>query len=118
MERDSLVWDCGLYAVQRAVRTKTHLMVRTYDAYGYPFEPVELYDMALDPYQTHNLCNEHPEIVDCCSRMMADWMAEQWAKGHCIPDPLLEILRERGDTLNERAQWGAFSRLAPKRSPD
>jgi hypothetical protein len=70
-------------------------MVRTYDAYGYPFEPVELYDMVGDPYQTRNLCDKEPAIVDRCSRYMADWTQAQWGKGHCIPDPLLETLRER-----------------------
>jgi hypothetical protein len=91
-------------------------MVRTYDTYGYPFEPVELYDMAADPYQTRNLCDEHPEIVDRCSRYMAEWMQEQWAKGHCIADPLLEILRERGDMVNDRAQWDTLFRRAPRQS--
>jgi len=117
LDRDYLVWDCGLYAVQRAVRTRTHLMVRTYDTYGYPFEPVELYDMAADPYQTRNLCDEQPEVVDRCSRTMADWIQAQWAKGHCIPDPLLEILRERGDMVNDRAQWDTLFRRGPRRSP-
>jgi choline-sulfatase len=96
LDRKFLVWDCGLYAVQRAVRTRTHLMLRTYDAYGYPFEAVELYDIAADPYQTHNLCDEQPDIVGRLSRHMADWTQAQWAKGHSIPDPLLEVLHERG----------------------
>jgi len=94
--REYLVWDHGLYAVQRAVRTRTHLMVRTYDDFGYPFEPVELYDMAQDPYQTLNLQDECPEIVRECEDVMAEWTEEQLAKGHCIPDPLEEILCERG----------------------
>ena len=89
--------------MQRAVRTRTHLMVRTYDTYGYPFAPVELYDMGADPYQARNLCDEQPAVVDACSRLMADWTAAQWATGHCIPDPLLEILRERGELVNARA---------------
>jgi len=105
LDRDYLVWDHGLYTVQRAVRTKTHLLVRTYDNYGYPFEPVELYDMVEDPYQAHNIRDQHPEIVDRCSATMADWIQEQRMKGYCIPDPLQEILRERGDKLNDKSQW-------------
>ena len=103
LDRAYLVWDCGLYAVQRAVRTKTHLLMRTYDPYGYAFAPLELYDMTADPYQARNLCDEQPEIVDRCSRLMADWVAEQWAKGHGTPDPLFEILGERSGTLRGRA---------------
>ncbi len=97
LDREYLVWDHGLYTVQRAVRTKTHLMIRTYDDFGYPFAPVELYDMVEDPYQTRNICDERPEIVQECSHFMEEWIQEQRMKGHCIPDPLEEILRERAN---------------------
>jgi choline-sulfatase len=89
---------------------RAHLMVRTYDNYGYSFEPVELYNMVEDPYQTTNIRDEHPEIVAQCSTHLEDWIQEQWMKGHCIPDPLAEILRERGDTINSDAQWEPFRR--------
>ena len=95
LDRDYLVWDCGLYAVQRAVRTKTHLLVRTYDDFGYAFEPVELYDVSNDPYQTRNLRDERPEVVRELSSFLTQWVNEQMMKGHCMPDPLEEILRER-----------------------
>lgn len=95
VDRDYLVWDCGLYTVQRAVRTKNHLMVRTYDNYGYPFEPVELYDMQKDPYQTRNIKDEQPGIVQQCSFYMTEWIQEQMLKGNCIPDPVDAILHER-----------------------
>jgi len=93
--RDYLVWEHGLYTVQRAVRTKTHLMVRTYDNFGYPFEPVELYNMVTDRYQTQNIRDEHYDIVQQCSHFMTEWIQEQMMKGHCIFDPLEGILRER-----------------------
>ena len=35
LDRGYLVWGHALYTVQRAVRTKTHLMLRTYDNWGY-----------------------------------------------------------------------------------
>lgn len=95
IDRDYLVWDHGLYTVQRAVRTKTHLMVRTYDAFGYPFRPVELYDMVSDPYQTIDLAPSSPGIVAECSAMMDDWMQTQMAKPDWHGDPLSEILAER-----------------------
>jgi arylsulfatase A-like enzyme len=115
LDRDYLVWDHGLYTVQRAVRTKSHLMVRTYDNYGYrSFEPVELYNMDDDPYQTTNIRDEHPEIVAQCSTYLEDWIQEQWMKGHTIPDPLEEILRERGDQINSDAQWARFREYMKK----
>ncbi|MEK7397435.1 MAG: sulfatase-like hydrolase/transferase [Candidatus Poribacteria bacterium] len=95
VDRDYLVWDHGLYTVQRAVRTKTHLMIRTYDNFGYPLKPVELYDMVADPYQTTDICKGNNSIVQRCDHLMTEWIHEQRAKGHCIPDPVDEILRER-----------------------
>lgn len=92
---DYLVWDHGLYSVQRAVRTQTHLMIRTYDPYGYGFEPTQLYDMSADPYQTRNLADTQPQLVDRCDRLMTEWVYQQLAKDGWRPDPLLEILRER-----------------------
>jgi arylsulfatase A-like enzyme len=116
LDRDYLVWDHGLYTVQRAVRTKTHLMIRTYDNYGYPFDSVELYDMVDDPYQVQNIRDEHPEIVQQCSRYMSDWIQERRMKGYCIPDPLQEILREREDRLNDRVQWEEHIRRGRRQS--
>jgi len=95
LDREYLVWDCGLYTVQRAVRTRTHLMMRTFDDYGYPFAPVELYDMVDDPFQTRNIAGEDPEVVQACSGLMADWMQEQMMKSGWAADPLGEVLRER-----------------------
>ena len=95
LEREYLVWDTALYTVQRAVRTRSHLMVRTYDAHGYTFAPVELYNLTSDPYQTHDVSAAQPHMVETCSAMMTDWLQQQWAKGHAIPDPLLAVLHER-----------------------
>jgi arylsulfatase A-like enzyme len=95
VDREYLVWDHGLYAVQRAVRTKTHLMIRTYDDFGYPFEPVELYDMEADRYQTRNIRDELPDILCLCDHYLTEWVQEQAVKGSPIPDPLVEILQER-----------------------
>ncbi len=95
IDREYIVWDYGLYSVQRAVRTKTHLMVRTYDDYGYAFDPVELYDIVNDKHQTKNIRDEHPEIVEKCNNYLTEWLNEQKSKGHAIPDPIDEILRER-----------------------
>jgi arylsulfatase A-like enzyme len=94
-ERDHLVWDHGLYALQRAVRTRTHLMIRTYDPLVYAFEPIELYNLVEDPYQTRNLRDEESETLAECSLLLESWIHEQRGKPHAIPDPLDEILRER-----------------------
>lgn len=95
LDRDFLVWDSGLYTVQRVVRTKTHLLMRTFDNHKYPFEPVELYDMVNDPYQTKNIAAEAEQIVNECSAHMQTWKQEQMAKSNWVSDPVDEILRER-----------------------
>jgi arylsulfatase A-like enzyme len=94
--RDHLVWGCALYAVQRAVRTPTHLMVRTYDDDGYGFAPVELYDMEQDPYQTTDLAEEQGVLVNDCCHLMEEWVDQQRARDGWPTDPLFEVLRERG----------------------
>jgi choline-sulfatase len=94
--RDHLVWGHGLYAVQRAVRTPTHLMIRTYDDAGYGFPAVQLYAMDCDPYQTKDLASAEPDLVDSCYRFLHDWVDGELAKDGYPEDPLRAVLRERG----------------------
>lgn len=95
VDRPYLVWDHGLYTLQRAVRTKTHLMIRTYHPQGFNcFKPVELYDIVNDKYQTRDISAEHPEIVAECDRYMADWIHEQRMKGDVVPDPITLMLQD------------------------
>jgi arylsulfatase A-like enzyme len=94
-QRDYLVWGHGLYTLQRAVRTRRHLMIRTYDDYGYQFDPLELYDVEADPYQTTNLRDQHPELVQQMDHYLAEWLHEQHVKPYAILDPMQVVLRER-----------------------
>ena len=90
-----LVWDHGLYALQRAIRTRTHLFTRTYDNNGYEIDPVQLNDMTSDPYQCRNLADDEPALAAELDHLMTDWVDEQLAKTDWQPDPLRELLRER-----------------------
>jgi len=95
-ERDRLVWGHALYTVQRAVRTRTHLMIRTYDDMGYGRDEVELYDMTADPYQTRNIAKERQEIAcELNDYVMKDWLEEQKSKPHWLGDPFEAVLAER-----------------------
>lgn len=97
-DRDYLVWDTGLYTVQRAVRTKTHLYIRTYDQGAFShFEPEELYDMIRDPFQTENLIGDQPEIARDCREKMQRWVEEQKHKPDWHGDPLEKIVSERNE---------------------
>ncbi len=95
LDRDYLVWGHALYTVQRAVRTRQHLMIRTYDPLEYSMEPLELYDMEADPYQTKNLRDSQPDVVARCDHLLAEWLHEQLTKPDAIPDPFEAVLRER-----------------------
>lgn len=96
-DREYLVWDSGLYTVQRAVRTKTHLYIRTYDRFQYNnWQNEELYDTVRDPYETRDLAAECPEVLGRCRALMDSWVAEQEGKPNWKSDPIQEILRERG----------------------
>lgn len=96
-DRDYLVWDTGLYTVQRAVRTKRHLYLRTYDAWEYNnWDEEELYDKTQDPYETQNIAGAEPETVRQCRELMDSWVAEQKAKPNWVSDPVDEVLMERG----------------------
>lgn len=92
---DYLVWGHGLYTLQRTVRTPQYLMTRTYDNYGYSFDPVELYDMNQDPYETQNLQDERPDKVQEMDHYLTEWLHAQSVKPYAIPDPLQVVWRER-----------------------
>ena len=96
LERDYLVWGHALYTVQRAVRTRTHLMVRTYHSWQYgQFEPVELYDMEQDPYQSRNIRDNEASILQQCDHHLTEWIHHQRSKKRTIPDPFDLVLNER-----------------------
>ena len=98
-DREYLVWDSSLYTIQRAVRTKQHLYIRTYDKADYSeFKAAELYDMTVDPNQTNDIANDQPELVKQLQQMMDDWAAQQQQTGLGNPDPIFETLKERGKT--------------------
>ncbi len=66
------------YGPVRMIRTRTHKYV-----HRYPHGPHELYDLAADPGERHNLMNDggaHPVLVGLRSRM-AGWFAQ-----HGVPE--------------------------------
>ncbi|MFW6303889.1 MAG: sulfatase [Candidatus Sumerlaeota bacterium] len=95
-DREYLVWDSGLYTVQRAVRTKTHLYIRTYDSWEYNnWQDEELYDMISDRYETTNIAAEAPDILGACRAIMDQWLIEQKQKPNWHGDTLDAVLEER-----------------------
>jgi arylsulfatase A-like enzyme len=108
-EREHLVWGHALYATQRAVRTRRHLLIRTYDPWCYEqFAPIELYDMEADPHQTRDLAAERTDVVGDLDRRLNDWLAEQLTKAGAIADPFGRLMEEQmrlGRTDRGRGDW-------------
>jgi arylsulfatase A-like enzyme len=94
--RDCLVWDTACYAAQRAVRTPELLMLRTYDPFGCPARPLELYEIEKDPCQTRDLAAARPDLVARCDALLAQWLREQREKPYAVDDPMARVMQERG----------------------
>ena len=90
--RDALYFGHGLYTLQRAVRTRDHLLLRTYHPHEYnQFRETMLYDVAADPHLTRDLADERPDLAAKLSADLDAWLAAEQAKPHAIGDPLLRV---------------------------
>ena len=94
--RDFLVWDTACYAAQRAVRTAELLLLRTYDPFGCPVRPLELFEIEKDPFQTRDVAGERPDLVAQCDALLDGWLREQREKPYAIADPMGDVMKERG----------------------
>ncbi len=90
--RDHVVWGCGIYSFQRAVRTADWLFIRTLHGGVFPHEPMLLFDMKNDPHQQRNLAESEPGQVAAMDHLLSNW----WY-GHCtgpgaVADPFLAMM--------------------------
>jgi arylsulfatase A-like enzyme len=90
--RDHLVLGTGIYSYQRAVRTPQHRLIRTIHPGLYPYDPLYLYDLTIDPYQTTNLAESQPEIVAQLDHLMLDWLWRYTTGPDGVRDPFQEQL--------------------------
>ncbi|WP_165423408.1 sulfatase family protein [Ktedonosporobacter rubrisoli] len=91
--RDHLVLGCGIYSFQRAVRTERYRLIRTIHSGLYPYEPLYLFDMQNDPYQTQNIATEQPEIVAQLDHLLLAWLWQYTTGSEGVRDPFQEQLR-------------------------
>ena len=90
--RSELFLGHGLYALQRAVRTDRHLLLRTYHPHEFEhLKDVELYDVSVDPHLTQDLAGREPAVAADLLRRLEGWLAEQAGKPFAIEDPLLRV---------------------------
>ncbi len=70
--RDYLVMGTGLFSYQRAVRTRSHRLIRTIHSGLFPYDPVYLFDVETAPYQ--NIADEHPTITAQHDHLLMEWL--------------------------------------------
>lgn len=94
--RDHLILSCGTWTAQRSIRFDDYLCIHTYHNGYRPFQPVELYNLRLDPHEQNDIAQESPAIVDHASSLLANWLREMAQTSHHNTDPIMTILREGG----------------------
>lgn len=85
--RDHLIWGTGIWSFQRAVRTRSHLFIRTLHSGIYNLEPLSLFDMTSDPNQTHNLITEQPEVAATHDHLLSNWWHSYCSGPNSVRDP-------------------------------
>ncbi len=84
--RPYVVYGCGIFALQRAIRTPGHALVYTFHPGCSPLEDVYLFDMQRDPHQQHNIFASEPEAVAQLEALYAAW----W-RGWCVgPEAVID----------------------------
>jgi len=76
--RDHLVLGCGIYSFQRAVRTRTHRLIRTLHPGYYPLPERQLVDLTRDPLGRRDLLGVEPETAARLEALYSNW----WHR-HC-----------------------------------
>lgn len=84
-----IVYGCGIFSLQRAIRTDTHALVWTYHAGCSPLDDCYLFDLQSDPDQTTNIYDQNPDIVRELEALLAEWW-RGWCMGpNAVIDPFI-----------------------------
>jgi choline-sulfatase len=90
--RDHLIMGAGIYAFQRAVRTKQYRLIRTIHSGLFPYDPLYLFDLQTDPQQRHNLATERPDVVAQLDHLLVEWLWRYTTGPDGVRDPFQEQL--------------------------
>ncbi len=87
---DSIVCGCGIFTMQRMVRTKEYALIKTLHPGCYPYDDKYLFDMIHDKNQMYDIKKDNKEIVDRLEGIYADWWSS-WCTGYeAVRDPMYE----------------------------
>lgn len=78
------------WQAKRGVRTSRWKFIKSYDPGVYGRSESELYDLRLDPGETTNVIQQHPEVAKNLEHALLSWVEDRLENR---PDPLKEVIR-------------------------
>ena len=87
--RDAIMLSECTWQAKRGIRTKDWKYIRCWDPGIYPSAGCELYDLAADPDEQHDVSTERPDVVAAMDALMNRWLDTQLAGR---PDPMIEVI--------------------------
>jgi len=96
--REQLVLSQCCHVCQRSVRWADWLYIRTYHDGFHLFAPEQLFNLADDPHEEHNLAKSHPQVCREGAWRLMNWHDEMMAtmpRGR-VADPMRIVLDEGG----------------------
>jgi len=113
-ESDGPIYDC-LYTEECTwqagwgIRTDGHKLIMARGPSLHQMPEVELYDLAADPDELHNIAPEHPETVRELGGRLEGWVADMMAKNGLDEDPLVAqgvtLGKKWHDWRKEKGYW-------------
>jgi arylsulfatase A-like enzyme len=105
--RPYLVFGCGIFAQQRAVRTDRHIHIRTFHPGCHPLKSRYLFDVRTDPYEQFDLSDSEPGVMSEMEQRYSRWW-EQWCAG---PDAVLDPMHIQTPTFEYFSEQAMMDRL-------
>jgi arylsulfatase A-like enzyme len=108
---DQVVLSQCAHVCQRSVRWKNWLYIRTYHDGYHLFPEEQVYDVAADPYEQHDLAEERPEVCHEGAWRLMKWHDNAMAtmpRGR-VADPMRIVLDE-GGPHHARGELEAYCR--------
>jgi len=95
--RDAIMLSEATWQAKRGIRTEEWKFIRCYDPGVYPRAGIELYRLADDPDEQHDVAAEHPEVVAQMEALLDTWLDEQLLGR---PDPMLTVIDDGLPAVN------------------